>query len=199
MIALDGHDYFSSAEDTQEGKSFRITSMSPPAGTMVGRNDPITLHGTVLEAADVVSLPPATFPCSWLTANEVARAAGAPTVTASPTSDKAGEEDPFCAYTFDDSMVTSQLFSSVALAVDAGHMFAFYTASKPDEPFIDVDGFPGPARCVSTKVGSSATPSHAVWALLDGDRIYRLAAGLRDVPCVTLKALARKAVQRIGE
>lgn len=166
---------------------------------MAGHNDAITLHGTVLEAADVVSLPPATFPCSWLTADEVARAAAVPTVTASPTSDKAGEEDPFCAYTFDDSMVTSQLFSSAALPVDAGHMFAFYTASKPDEPFIDVDGFPGPARCVSTKVGSAATTSHAVWALLDGNRIYWLAAGLHDMPCVALEALAHKAIQRIGE
>jgi len=199
MVAPDGHDYFSSPEDTKEGRSFHITSMSPPAGTMVGHGDAITLHGTVLEAAEVDSLPPATVPCSWLTGDEVARAVAVPAMTVSPTSDKAGEEDPFCTYTFDDSTVTSQLFTSAALPVDAGHMFAFYTASKPDEPFIDIDGFPGPARCVSTKVGSNATPSHAVWALLDGNRIYWLAAGLRDVPCVTLKTLAQTAVQRIGE
>lgn len=133
-----------------------------------------------------------------LTADEVARAVGVQTVTEDPAGDKAGEGEPFCSYLFDDSSLTSQLFSSSAPPVDAAHMFAYYTAGKPDEPFIDIDGFPGPARCASTKVGTDAAPIHALWALLEGNRIYWLSAGLRDIACQTLATLAHRAIQRIG-
>lgn len=198
MIAPDGHDYANSTDDLQKHRSFRIASVSPAPATMVGRNETITVYGTVIDAADVMLLPPAMAPCSWLTADEIAHALEVQTVTPSPIGDKAGEEDPFCSYGFDGGMVTSELFSSSALPVDAGHMFALYTAGKPDESYTDVQGLPGPARCVATKVGSNATPSHDLWVLLDGNRLYWLTAGLHDVPCPTLTALARKALQRIG-
>ncbi len=198
MIAADGHDFVSSPEDLQEGRSFRVTSVTPAPGTLAGRGDTITIHGTVIEASEVVALPPATFPCSWIGADEVAQALNAQNVAVDPTGDKAGEGEPFCTYLFDSDSLTSQLFSSASLPVDAGHMFAFNTASKPDESYIDVEGLPGPARCVSTKVGSNAKPSHALWVLLEGNRIYWLNAGLHDVPCLTLKVLAQKAISRIG-
>ena len=63
----------------------------------------------------------------------IAHALDVQTVTPSPTGDKAGEEIPSCTYGFDGGIVTSDLFTSSALPVDAGHMFVFYTTSKPDE------------------------------------------------------------------
>ena len=73
MIAPDGHDWASSPDDVQKGRRFRITSVSPAPGTMAGQRDTVTVHGTVIESSDVALLPPATVPCSWLTADEIAQ------------------------------------------------------------------------------------------------------------------------------
>lgn len=198
MIAPDGHDFATSSEDLNMGRSFRVASVSPPPGTMADRHDTITVFGNILEPSEVVALPPATYPCSWLTTDEVAQALDVQAVTPSPTGDKTGEADPFCTYSFDNDYVASQLFTPASLPADAGHMFVFNTASKSDEPYTDIDGFSGPARCVSTRAGRSATPSHSLWVLLSDNRIYWIHAGLHDVPCSSLKALGQKAIQRIG-
>jgi hypothetical protein len=196
-IAPDGHDVETSTADVTEGKTYRIVDVSPAPGTLIGRNDPVTVHVVPFSLFDA---PKTQHPCNWVTNDEAAVLLGGSSVTADPTGDETGSVGPFCMYSSGPSSVTSQLYLPGSFPADAASEFLFRSAvvQSSDGSGVtrstDVDGLPGPARCTTAQ--REKGPLHTLLVLLGDDRLY--VADALTVDCDALKQFAQTAIARIG-
>ena len=202
--AADGHDPVAAGNHT-EMYGYRITAVSPPAGTPVGAKDPVTVEVTTLDPTSA----PAFQPCDWITENEVARVLGIDDKDVwppTPVGDEAGSLDQACRYVVGYAPSTRQLTSELKLAasfpVDAKTDFDESVrtgAIGPEwEPKgTDIASLPGPAYC--TRSHGSGGEFDGLKVLLSGGRMYvARSADFADDSCDTLKRLAEIAIGRIG-
>jgi hypothetical protein len=188
-IAPDGHDAESDPEDVVQGRTYRITDVSPAPGTLIGRNETVTVH---VAPVDLFAVAPALHPCDWITTDEAAEFLGASSVTTDPAGDEAGSVAPFCVYDSGGESVTSQLYLPGSFPVDAASEFGARAAAA--EQSVDFDGLPGPARCTTAQRDKG--PLHTLLVLLGDNRLY--SADALNVSCDTLRQFAQAAVARIG-
>ncbi len=174
------HDVFSQAPD------YRITSVSPSAGTSVSRADAVKVQVVPVGQSE----PPAFRPCDWVTTDEAAKFLGAQPVTPMPVGDQAGSVDQMCDYTASDQTVISELQLPGSLPIDASTEFAMTQAVGAGN---DVAGLPGRAYCTPSASGNADSPAMLV-VLLSHDRLYRAT----DDNCDVLKQFAQAAIPRIG-
>jgi hypothetical protein len=174
--ATDGHDY-------------RITAVSPSAGTLAGRSEVVTLQ---LIAADPAA-PAVLHPCDWVSADEAGALLGAPVQTR-PSGDQAGSVDISCSYTsgISDTGVQSELRLPQSFPVTAAAQFGLAASGTNDTP---VDGLGLQAQCVHE--ATTTPPSTTVVVLLDGNRLYR-ATSWYGTSCDQLTQFAQTAIGRIG-
>jgi hypothetical protein len=179
-IAPDGHethDYLST--------TYRITSISPPPGTPIGRNDTLTVQLVPVDW----SQPPAFRPCDWVTTHEASQIFGVPSVSAVPAGDEAGSVHQLCNYNTRGpevrQLVGSTLMLPGSMVIDAPTQLDLFTTNKQRS---DITGLPGRAYC---------TDSGELYVLLSGGRMY-MALGSNGASCDTLKQFAQTAISRIG-
>jgi hypothetical protein len=185
-ITPDGTDLMNGPGDTGP---YRITDVSPPPGTLIARNDSVTLH---VVAVDLLAAPPAFHPCDWATSDEAASFLGEPSVSAEPTGDEPGSVVSSCTYKSGSREVTSGLMMPGGFPVDAQTELNMSTASGHGS---EVIGFPRRAYC-STAYSDGKTRTRLV-VLLSGNRLYQ-ALGWTGESCRTLKQFAQAAIPRIG-
>jgi hypothetical protein len=176
------------------GWSARIAAVSPPPGTLVGPNDPVTVN--LVAVGD--NEPRVYHPCDWVTAAEATGfVGGVPLVTseAGGTSQyPMGSTDVRCEY-FDRPGFSHSIISELRLAaahiVDAASEFAF----KTGEDSTSISGVGIKAACTWPQNYSSTL--RQLYVLLPGERIY-VATGRDGESCDTLKQFAQAAIPRIG-
>jgi hypothetical protein len=187
-VAPDGHDPLNRPAKPAE-KTYRITAVSPAAGTPIGRHDTV-----MVELAEVDATQSPVFrPCAWVTAAEATDILGGP-VTAEPIGDQPGSVDVACLYDKPVDVgegVQIDLQMPGAFAVDAGSEFAL--ASSAPRTTV-VDGVGVKAACVNEP--TTTPPSTTLVVLLNGDRLLRVTQGYAS--CNTLKRFAELAIGRIG-
>jgi len=192
--AADGHEVLQ--DIVSRAPDYRITGVSPSAGTAVSRAEAVTVQVVPVQASE----PPASTPCDWVTAAEAATFMGAPSVTTMSVGDRAGSVDQMCDYTVSnaasqpapasDHMVISELQLPGSFPVDAGAEFSMTVAGGGGS---DVGGLPGRAYCSPSAPGSPDSPAMLV-VLLSHGRLYRAT----DSNCDVLKQFAQAAIPRIG-
>ena len=160
---------------------YRISGVSPPAGTSVDLGAPINV---ALDPLDP-SAPPAFRPCDWVTASDATRFMGTPSVTATPHGDLAGSIDQTCDYAAPGHLVISELMLAGSVPVDPRATFEMTIANGHGS---DVAGLPARGYCT----GNTVIPVLVV--LLPGDRLYEAA----DDSCDVLRQFAQAAIARIG-
>ena len=169
----------------------QITSISPSAGTPVGRHDPVTVAVAPVD----YSAPPAFRPCDWVTTSEATTFLGMPepAITA-PSGDRAGSVDISCGYRNPHYLhnVTSELMMPGAFPVDASSTYALYSDGNDTA----VGGLGLAARCYTNPHGSQDRPYTVLEVILDGNRMYT-ATGWGNEPCDTLKQFAQTAIGRL--
>ena len=174
------HDVFSRAPN------YRITSVSPSAGTPVSRTDAVTVQVAPVDRSE----PPAFRPCDWVTTDEAAKFLGAQDVTTMPVGDQTGSVDQMCDYSGPDQMVISQLQLPGSMPIDASTAFAMAQAKGGGS---DMPGLPGRAHCAPSATGTADSPAMLV-VLLSNNRLYRAT----NDNCDVLKQFAQAAIPRIG-
>jgi hypothetical protein len=187
-VAPDGHDPLSNPAKPAE-KTYRITAVSPPPGTPIGRHDVVTVQLAEVDS----TAPPAFWPCDWVTSSEAARILGGP-VRAEPNGDGAGSVAIGCYYDKPGDMgagVEFDLRVPGAFPVDAASQFELAATS---DNTTTVDGIGVKAVCVFEP--STTPPSSTLVVLLNGDRLFRATEGYAT--CDTLKQFAQFAIRRIG-
>jgi hypothetical protein len=187
-VAPDGHDPINNPAHPGD-VAYRITAVSPVAGTPIGRHDVVTVQLAVVDT----KAPPAIRPCDWVTTDEAASILGWP-VSAEPHGDEAGSVDMRCDYDKPGEIgvgVESALRVPGAFPVDAASQYALATVANNATP---VDGVGLKAVCVFEP--QTTPPSTTVVVLLSGDRRYRATEGYAS--CDTLKQFAQAAIGRVG-
>jgi hypothetical protein len=167
---------------------YRITAVSPPPGTPVGRHDPIKL---TVARIDIARQPPSRDrPCDWVAATEAATLLGTTTVE-TVTHSVMGDWDVICHYNSVDQSrgVVSELKLTGARVVDAASEFAYRTAQGEASSGVGIE-----ARCVPA---GPPNDRHRLYVLLPGEHIY-VATGWGGVSCDILKQFAQAAIPRIG-
>jgi hypothetical protein len=188
-VAPDGHDPINNPASAVDAAGYRITALSPPPGTPVGRHDVVTVQVAGVDR----QAPPAFQPCAWVTTDEASGILGGP-ATAEPIIDSPGSVELACAYTrSQDSGVESELLLPGAFPVDAPSMFALATTTAKNPTTIDGLGIQ--AACLFNP--GTTPPSTALLVVLSGDRLYR-AVGKYYMPCDSLKEFAQIAIGRTG-
>jgi hypothetical protein len=182
--APDGHDVL--ADIVSQAPNYRITSVSPSAGTSVARADAITVEVVPVDQAE----PPAFRPCDWVTTDEAAKFLGAAPVTTMSTGDQTGSVDQMCDYSVADQLVISELTLPGSSPVDASTQFAMTVANGGGN---DVSGLPGRAYCTPSASGNADSPAMLV-VMLSHNRLYRAT----NTNCDVLKQFAQAAIPRIG-
>ena len=187
-VAPDRHDPVNNPAHYDVDATYRITAVSPPPGTPIGRHDVVTVQ---LADTDPTA-PPAFRPCDWVSASEAASALGGP-VTAEPSGDQAGSVDMFCDYSTSNHSRTvySGLQVRGAFPVDAASEFELETEANGTT----VSGLGVKAACTSFQ--GSKGPEFTLYVLLNGDRLYT-ALGPTGESCDTLAQFARTAIPRIN-
>jgi hypothetical protein len=187
-VAPDGHDPIKNPNYPGE-KTYRITALTPPPGTLVGRYDLVTVQLAEVDS----TAPPASRPCDWVTSSEAAAILGWP-VSTKPYGDESGSVDMGCFYDQPSDMgvgVQSDLRVPGAFPVDAASQFAIATTSNNTT---NIDGLGVKAVCVVEP--RTTPPSTTLLVLLNGDRLFRVTEGYAS--CDTLKQFAQTAIGRIG-
>ena len=181
--APDGHDVL---HDIVGGvPNYRITSVSPSAGTPVSRTDAVTVQVDPVDQSE----PPAFRPCDWVTTDEATNFLGGQAVTTKSVGDQAGSVDQMCDYSAADRMVISELQLPGSMPMDASTALAMAQASAGS----DVAGLPGHAHCTPSATGGADSPAMLV-VLLSNNRLYRAT----NDNCDVLKQFAQAAIPRIG-
>lgn len=180
----DGHDVLHDV--VSRAPDYRITGVSPTAGTAVGRGDAVTIAVTPVAASEAAAFAP----CGWVTAAEAASFMVAPSATTMAVGDRAGSVDQMCDYSSSDHMVISELQLPGSFPVDAGTEFAMTVARGGGS---DVAGLADRAYCSPSAPNSPDSPAMLV-VLLSAGRLYRAT----DSSCDVLRQFAQAAIPRIG-
>jgi hypothetical protein len=169
---------------------YRIAAVSPPPGTPVGPNDPVTVN---LVGVDDKGKP-AYHPCDWVTDDEAAGFLGAAGVghgIEGSMENLQGVTNVECPYYVGGRpQVYSVLHLTAAHVVDAESEFAFQTAQDSTS----ITGIGIKAACTTPR-SRGRFMTRDVYVLLPGERIY-VVTGRHS--CDTLTQFARVAVPRIG-
>jgi hypothetical protein len=181
--APDGHNVLHDVRS--KAPDYRITSVSPSAGTSVSRSAALTIQVAPVDR----SQPPAFRPCDWVATDEAAKFLGAQPVSTMSVGDQAGSVDQMCDYTAGNQMVISELQLPGSMPVDASTAFAMTQARGAGN---DVAGLPGRAHCSPSASGTVDSPAMLV-VLLSHDRLYRAT----DDNCDVLRQFAQAAIARI--
>jgi hypothetical protein len=173
--------------------TYQITAVSPPPGTIVGANDPVTVTLVQMDP----NQPHVYHPCDWVTDTEAEAFLGAPVGNNGPIEGSmenlTASTDVYCPYHVGDEVaVISELRLAGARVVDAASEFAFQTAQDSTS----VSGLGMKAACTTPR-RRDTTPLRQLYVLLPGERIY-VANGYRGESCDTLKQFAQAAIPRIG-
>ncbi|MFC7754759.1 hypothetical protein [Tsukamurella soli] len=166
---------------------FRITSVTPSAGTAVSRTEPISVHVTPVDPAE----PAALEPCSWLTSDQAAKALGSGGVTTAPAGDERGSVSPSCGYKAGSRLLTVVLDLPGAYPVSAASSFALERTPEGGAQVTSVSGVGSQAACV---VDAQST---TLFVLLPRERILSV-VGWDGAGCDTLTDVARTAASRVG-
>jgi hypothetical protein len=129
-IAPDGHHTVANPTHDDFGMSYRITSISPPPGTPIGRNDTVTVQLVPVDW----SKPPAFRPCDWVTTEEAAQIFGVPSVSVFPSGDEAGSVFQLCTYDTPGpggrQLVGATRLLPASMVIDAPTQLDLYTANS---------------------------------------------------------------------
>ena len=187
-IAPDGHDVENNSTKADYETIYRITSMSPTAGTPTARAANVTVQ---LAKVDLSTATTAFHPCDWVTAGEAAKILGVNSVSTDPVGDESGSQNPFCGYNSGKgSLVTSELMLPGGFPIDAETSFRVWSEPKYGISIAnwrDVSGLPGPARCVPG----------TLMVVLSGSRMYHLSNTDSGSTCDVLKQFAQVAIPRL--
>jgi len=185
-LAPDGHDVGN--DPANAAGQWIITTMAPPAGTPVGRDDTVTVQ---LAPTDITAT--AFHPCDWVTEGEASKIFGWQSLAATPVGDHAGSVSQSCQYNGggDGHMVTSELMLPGAFAVDPQGELDML---KSIGPGADVAGLSGPAYCAAAHEGNGAS---TLIVLLSGGRAFRVYGWGSTPSCDQLTQFARTATGRI--
>jgi hypothetical protein len=171
---------------------YRIAAVSPPPGTLIGRNDSVTVNIVGVDK----TAPSQYSPCDWVTTAEAERFFGGISVTTHTEGTEMGSTDVRCHYDGTDNNgpgvpheATSELRLLADHVVDAASEFAFRTA----EDSMSVEGVGIKAACTVTRNRSI----RRLFVLLPDERIY-IVTGWAGGSCDTLKQFAQAAIPRIG-
>jgi hypothetical protein len=183
---------------TQDGRDARkaptagfdtITAISPPPGTPVDRDEPITVHLAPMD----YDLTTRFAPCDWVTTGEVADIFG---FTATAKTDgyvPPGSIEPQCVYRDPGrTAVTATLYVDGAFAVDAA---AAYSLDR-GENATPISGLGLAARCATGLRGAQGSRYNEVVVLLEDNRLFE-ADGLGAQPCDQLETFAKTATDRL--
>jgi hypothetical protein len=167
----------------------RITAISPPPGTPVGRHDPITVALAPMD----YGAPKDFQPCDWVTAGEVAKIFGLPEPIKTDGYVPPGSVNPRCTYRSPGrTAVTTTLYVKGAFPVDAAAEYARYSGENATA----VGGLGLAAQCLTNLHGAEGLPYNEVVVLLDGNRLFEV-EGLGAEPCEQLKQFAQTAIDRL--
>jgi hypothetical protein len=193
--AADGHNPLEHYSDYNVNP-YRITAISPPSGSPVGANDPVTVEVVAVAPTEA----PAFSPCSWVTAGEAAGVLGVASVDAQPRRDQPGSLDPQCVYDAGTQSVTADLKYPGSFPVDAQAQFDMTVAQSDgiDIAGTAMTGLPGPAYCTHTHGTGSSGDQLDV--LLSGGRMYTalLAHDGQDNSCDKVSRFVQLAIPRMG-
>ena len=186
-IAPDGHDVENNTTNADFDATFRITALTPSAGTLTLRAAPVTIQLTPINP---VTAPKAFHPCDWVTASEAAKIMSVSSVNTLPLGDETGSQNPSCDYNFGNGLLMAQLYLPAALPIDAQTTFKVwsepnYGVTKSD--WRDVAGLPGPAKCI---------PDRLI-VMLVGNRLLNLSNTGSGSSCEMLKQFAQTAIPRL--
>lgn len=167
-----------------------ITEVSPPPGTLVARDEPITLHVAPMD----YDAPKSFAPCDWVTKAEVADIFGFTGDVVTDGYVPTGSVEPNCTYRDPGrTAVVSRLQVAGAFPVDAAADYALY----PKDHTTAIGGLGLAARCVTDLPGSQGGRYTQVTVLLDGNRLFE-AQGFNPGDCDQLARFAKTAIGRIG-
>ena len=184
-ITSDGRD----ARKAATGGLDTVTAVSPPPGTPVDRDEPITVHLAPMD----YDAPKSFAPCDWVTNDEVAEIFGFAGTVETAGYVATGSVEPNCTYRSPGrTAVLARLYIAGAFPVDAASDYSLY----PGENATPISGLGLAARCVTDLQGTQDTRYNEVVVLLDGNRLFE-AQGLGAQPCDQLKKFAQTAIDRI--
>ncbi len=167
-----------------------IASISPPPGTLVERNQPLTVH----VAAAPHDAPPSAAPCDWVSTADVAEIFGFSGDVVTDAEAPPGSVEPSCAYRDPGrTVVLSRLLLPGAFAVDAAGDYALY----PREHATQMPGLGVAAQCLRDLEGSQGSRYNQVVVLLENNTIVEV-QGLGGQPCDQLARFARKTVEGVS-
>jgi hypothetical protein len=166
-----------------------ITAISPPPGTLVDRDEPITVH---LKTMDWEA-PTAFRPCDWVTTAEVADIFGFAGPVQTDGYVPPGSVAQDCSYRDPGrTVVLTRLYTTGAFAVDAAADYSLYT----DENATPISGLGLAAKCITGLRGAQGSSYNELPVLLGNYRLF-VAQGLGAQPCDQLTQLARTAIGRL--
>lgn len=167
-----------------------ITAVSPPPGTLVERDQPITVHLAPIDQ----NAPKSFAPCDWVDTADVADIFGwtGPVVTDGYV--QTGSVEPACTYRSPGrTAVLSRLYVRGAFAVDASAEYSLY----PSENSTATDGLGLAATCMTDLHGAQNSRYNELVVLLDEDRLL-VTQGLGAQPCDQLTEFAEAALEGIA-
>jgi hypothetical protein len=166
-----------------------ITAISPPPGTPVDRDEPITVHLAPMD----YDAPKSFAPCDWVSTAEVADIFGLTGTIETDGYVAAGSVEPNCTYRSPGrTAVLARLNVAGAFPVDAAAEYSLY----PDENATPISGLGLAARCVTDLHGAQGSRYNEVVVLLDDNRLFE-AQGLGGQPCDELTQFAKTAIGRL--
>lgn len=185
-VAPDGQD----AAKASAGGWDTITAISPPPGTLVDRDQPLTVHLAPMD----YDAPKSRAACDWVSTDEVADIFGftGPIVTDGYVAP--GSVEPSCTYRVPGrTAVLTRLQVTGAFPVDAAADYALHSGENATA----ISGLGLAARCVTGLPGAQNSRYNEADVLLDGNRLLE-AHGLGAQPCDQLTELARAAMEGIA-
>ena len=175
-LAPDGHDV-----TLVKGPSgvWKISGIRPPPGTMLGRDDTVTV--TLIPDDD---MKPVIWPCDWVSVAEAKAILGVSSIETLPIGDTAGSVTPTCDYQGPgNQLITSELMLPGSFAIDPESELDLMK-SGGGEPVFGLRG--SEAHCAKSQL----------LVLLSGGRAYQV-MGWGAQSCEQLKAFAQAALGRI--
>jgi hypothetical protein len=163
-----------------------IASVWPPAGTLVDRDETLTLHLTPMQW----DAPTDFRPCDWVPAADVAAMFDFTGPVETDGYVPPGSVEPGCTYRDPGrTAVRLTLFTAGAFPVDAASSYALH----PNGSGTPVTGLGQAARCVTGLHGAQGSPYNEVVVLLADNRLLQT-QGLGAQPCEQLQRFAQAAI-----
>ncbi|OBK74674.1 hypothetical protein [Mycobacterium sp. 1274761.0] len=166
-----------------------IASVAPPPGTLVDRDQPITVRLAPMD----YDAPKSFAACEWVSTTEVSDIFGFTGPIERDEYVSTGSVEPSCTYRSPGrTAVLSRLLVSGAFAVDAEADYSLIPYGNATA----ITGLGRAARCITGLQGAQGSRYNEVDVLLDGNRLFE-AQGLGAQPCDQLTTFAKTAIDRL--